>query len=360
MKFFKLPKVRELFSLCPITNISGVIMFLPHKLKISIAALFLSTSISAFAGLADLMYLNGKGKFRYNGRLLKTSDDYKSKTSKTNFEGEYEESGFYMANEFTYGVMDKLTVGLELNYLFGNDAKTKSFKSNGAALKAGTDFSDNDVESSGLFDPAVRGTYRVKEFGAMALDGKVVLSPGFGDNEEGQAEVGKNPSKGNALRGGGQAQIGAAFGTSKGKLQWMGQLMAIYNFSQDKKEKGVDGAADVKSEVDSHLNFSLTGAVQYGIIDKLTAGAGLQVIRYGEFDTTPAKTPNAYSTTESHMGFTLSAKVDYQISSNILVGFEFNRSAKGDYELKTNGSTDIATIKDYVNLEYGLKFSYAM
>jgi hypothetical protein len=294
-------------------------------MKTKLAVVLALSSSAVFAQdlqLGDLNFFQKKGSVQWNTEVSMSKSEDTQIDPSGNIDSETKTNVW--SNEVTYGLSDKFRAGLGVEYAFKNEIETSQ---NGVNAKK--------INEDGLSDFTILSAYRLMS-GNVFVDVLGNFTVAIGDKKAGAAD--DNDSKdGNYKQGHHSLDLGVAAGQRMGKFEWRAGAGVLYRFDGDMKQKSIDEASQ-KVELDSRLDMSLNGQIQYRPIPKLAINLGTAWTKvaeqYGAIKNADGSKIEADVTSYSQL--TTNVTVKYNLSDSILLnaGYRFNTSYDYDVKLK--------------------------
>ena len=273
-------------------------------------------STSAFAQdlmLSDLNYFQKQSSVLVNTSLNLGSSESKLSNEKTDGDSTV------WSNAVTYGLSDKLNLGLEFDYALKNESKS------------GTDKATDD---KGLSDFTVTGAYRLMDSGTY-VDLIGGLTVATGDRENGSSNATQS-NNGNFKEGHNSVELGTAVGQKNGQFEWRAGLSIDHHLSGDYKDLDAAGGAAETNDTDSYTNYSVFGQAQYRL-DKFVVGLNFDYTMNGEQVRTE-KSSSTKTTIDSYSTLTTGVSARYDLSSTVVLNVGYAMLNNFDIE-GTQGTT---------------------
>jgi hypothetical protein len=278
-------------------------------------------STSAFAQdlqLSDLNFFQKKSSVLVNTAVnLGTSESKSGDPSETD-----KGKSTVWSNSVTYGLSDKLNVGLAFDYALKNETKEEGSKA---------------YDDKGLSDFTITGAYRLKDSGTY-VDLIGGLTIGTGDKEFGAASDAETKS-GNFNQGHSSLNVGVAAGQKINSFEWRSGLIIDHHTSGDIKSYEI-GSEPVKIKSDSFTDYVLFGQGQYRM-DKFVVGLNLNYRMNADRKLKPAGEDKA--TVESHSVLTTGVTARYDLSSTIVLNAGY--SMVNSYDIDTKEADGSKTVQ---------------
>lgn len=291
--------------------------------------------------LGDLNFFQQAGSVRWNTEL-----DYSKVDSEEN-KDEYTRAGINFNNAVTYGISDKLNVGLGLNYTLKNEVTNDK-------VAAGP--KDKKTTSDGLSDVTVLGNYRLMDqqyyvdlVGGLTLgltDAEVAFGTPAGESE------------GNNNQGHHSIALGAAAGQKiNTNWEWRAFLGLDYHMSGEITEVQ-KGQKSQDVDTASFIDWKLSVDGQYRMDNKWAFAAGLDYILPGEqtLEFTAANGGDEDIDEDAHFRIRLAAK--HNLSDSMLVSLGYDMTSSHDVESKSTGGKNTVELDAAHRFVLGAQFLF--
>ncbi|MDO9181314.1 MAG: hypothetical protein Q7U04_02845 [Bacteriovorax sp.] len=261
-----------------------------------VSSLFCSSLIAADWNLKneneiyDLMPLTTKGKFSSETLYNSTNADDKVLTLNAVNYFTYKHSNSNLNENFNFGVLDSLEVGLSVGYQFSDEVKLTYGPASGSNGLVET------YKESGLTSPAINARYRLFSQSTSFANSDFIFSfsPKIGTSKDATAN-----KKGNALCESSLLVVGLEFGKKYTDMAWrMGAKGSFYGTG---KSEDADDSTSTTAK-DSYIDMLIDGSWQWTFSSKYILNATLGFGSVGDIVST---TSSHTKTNEQKRDYTL-------------------------------------------------------
>ncbi|MBF0314573.1 MAG: hypothetical protein HQK52_14230 [Oligoflexia bacterium] len=342
------------------------------KSKLTLAAVILglvgSVQAASDGKQSDIMFMPKAGGFQYYGKLDYAFGDYENNYSRlgsanvTQTTSKFDTERWVLKNSLDYGLMERLSLGLDINYQMTSTVENKSGTTNGVAdtgnqLEAKTD--DKGLQNIGL-----NGRYRVMEEEPVNLDFQLGFDFRLGDDEKSYSYAPQTGGNNKADEGNAYSahamKLGSEVGTNVGKFQWKGLLGLNYMFEHDvyllKADTNAAGQnVNLKEKLKAHNDIALGLAGNYFFMPAFSMGFGADFLLVGKREYTYASviapTTTNTLTEKSHTDIALGIDGKYEFTKNVMGSLGLGYTFGGEYDVTnvTAGTTTSQYKKKDVN-----------
>ncbi len=285
-------------------------------------------SSSAFAQdlmLGDLNFFQKAGSWYYNTDLAYARGE--SEVDNAGAKDEYRTGSIVWNNAVTYGISDKLNVGLGVDWALRNATSHE---------KASVGGKDKKTSSDGLGDFSVLGNYRLKS-DDVYVDLVGGLTLGFTDAETAVGTA-AGESEGNTNQGHHSLDLAVAAGQKmSNNMEWRASLGVDYHLSGEGSQV-TKGAADADYDSDSYMNWVASVAGQYRMNNTWAFAANLDYVIPGD-QTLEFDAPTGDVDVETDNVWNLGLVAKHNFSSNALVSLGYSLTSGYEQDEKNGGAT---------------------
>lgn len=283
----------------------------------------------------DLNYFLNEGQFNFN--LDADVSFYKETRNNETLETR----GYLFRSRYGYGVSDKLTAFVTLDYAYDLVVKNLTTTSNAG------------YSQDGLSNPGLGALYRFMrqgsdhynvDFGALA---KISLL----DAETGAAS-GRNSNDGTYAAPRSSVELNAAIGRKWNEAnEWRVSGGVVYHASGERTVRAISG--DVQEDLDSSMDLFVKAAYQYRPVQTFMMEVSAQATRLGELEYERGATS---VTEEAHVDLDFIFMAKYLITESFILRFDYGKSNNQNIDVQ-DGNTSYQ-VKARRENYWGLGFDF--
>lgn len=299
------------------------------------ALLFFLVSLPLGASVTDLEYLPAKGNLYYKNQLAFQSQNQSETVLNT--KEKIDRSKILFKNTLTFGVIENLEMGADLNFVIKDDTTIEEQTVSGAAQTPGVNYSEEAISNSGMEDPFINARYRLPILEeTINVDFLGAFSFSMADAERG--DVAATPIKrnleGNAYWGGHRVRLGANMNQNKDDWQWSLGLTVQMNLEREIKQQDASTNTHSIIKTDAYNDFEFEGKILCKAMEKLHLMARLAFLIQAEQEQSNLNNTAQTFTEEGHSDILLGLRAYWLFTENLVVnlGGEYTSFAERDFK----------------------------
>lgn len=241
---------------------------------------------------------------------------------------QWETEGYYVTSRLAFGISDRLTGFLALDYDYDAEVTDETTKGN------------RKYTNSGLRNPGLGASYRLlsQTEGLLNIDLGTIVSVGLEDAERGSTSA-SGKKDGNAANGRDSFEVNARVGRKWNEAnEWQAGMGFIYHASGEHKELSAAGPSE-KFKDNSSVDMYLRAAYQYYPLDEFMMSFAAQATQVGE-TSSKEKSSGEKNRADAHVDYDFFFTAKYLVTSSFIVKFNYHQGNNPDYDGKI-GTTKV-------------------